>query len=155
LADTCVIVKPVSVADVENAPNVTALLDEYASYSLPELPHPNTKFDVYHHLESIDALRVFGAFDGDKLVGFITVLLPTSSHYGFCVPVTESFFVSKEYRASGAARKLIDAARLSSKNFGANGLVIVLPPETKDAVAERLGLRLINKSYLMETKNGT
>lgn len=149
MSDKRLIIKAIGVTDVENAPNVTALLDEYASYSLPELPHPRTKFDLYHELEEKGFIHTIGAYYDGVLVGFISILCPVSTHYGYCLAVTESFFVAKEYRSTGAAKKLLCAARDYAKEIGSPGLIVVLPSSTNDIVAKHVGLRLINKSYLM------
>jgi GNAT superfamily N-acetyltransferase len=154
VSDERLVIKVIGVGDVENAPNVTALLDEYASYGLPELPHPCTKFETYRHLESLDAIHVIGAFYDDRLIGFISILRPISAHYGFCLAVTESFFVQKDYRHTGAGRALLNAAKEYRRATGCEGLVVVLPSGTNDAAAKRMGLRLVNKSYFVEDQDG-
>lgn len=147
------VIKVIGVTDVENAPNVTALLDEYASYGLPELPHPRTKFAVYHELEDKGVIHTIGAYYDDTLVGFISVLRPVSTHYGYCLAVTESFFVAKEYRATGAGKRLLNAARSYAKEIGSPGLLTTLPPDANEEALKRVGIRLVNKVFFVEVGN--
>ena len=96
-------IRKIQISDLEKAPNIQALLNEYASESsISGLPHPKAKVEPYKMLESAGALDVYGAYVHEELVGFITVLVSILPHYGEKVAVTESFFVAKKHRKSGA-----------------------------------------------------
>lgn len=117
-----------TIAEIEHAPNIAALLAEYAvESSIGGLPHPAAKMDIYRHLESVGAIYPIGAFLDDMLVGFITILSPVNAHYGIRIAVAESFFVAKEYRKTGAGIKLRKAAEAHAKEIGSCGLLISAP----------------------------
>lgn len=121
-------IKKCTIADIESAPNLVALLEEYAAESaIGGLPHPNVKKEMYKDLEKAGALQTIAAYSGDTLVGFITVLAPIMPHYSVRVAVGESFFVAKEWRKTGSGLKLLRAAEGYAKESGAYGLLISTP----------------------------
>ena len=122
------IVRHCTISEMEAAPNIMELLEEYAAESsISGLPHPSAKVDMYKHLEIMGEIYPIGAFLGDMLIGFITVLAPVLPHYSARVAVAESFFVSKEYRSSGAGLKLLHAAQNRTKEANACGLLVSAP----------------------------
>lgn len=122
------IIKKSSFAEMEAAPNVKQLLDEYAQESaINGLPHPAAKVDMYKHMESVGAIHVIAAFQDELLIGFVTVLSPVLPHYGIKIAVAESFFVFKAHRKSGAGLKLLHAAEAHSKEVEAYGLLVSAP----------------------------
>lgn len=122
------IIRESSITELEGAPNIMGLLDEYAlESSIGGLPHPSAKVETYRHLESVGAIRVIGAFLDDILIGFITVLAPVLPHYGVRIAVGESFFVSHKHRKTGAGLKLLRAVEDYVEEIGAYGLLISAP----------------------------
>lgn len=127
-----------SIAELEAAPNFTALLDEYAEESaIAGLPPPRRKMDQYKLIEGSGSFFPLGAYLCDLLIGFAAVLMPVIPHYGVAVAVTESIFVAMEHRKTGAGLRLIhEAERIASEGKSPgllvtagihSPLVIVLP----------------------------
>lgn len=88
-----------------------ALLCEPVLRSLPEwfgIEEANQ-----HYLESIDEMPTFLSFDGDQVVGFLTVL----QHY----PTTAEIYVtgvSRQYHRCGVGRALLNAAEDYLQDLG-------------------------------------
>lgn len=122
-----VIVKQCTVAEIESASNFPALINEYSEYAIEGMPEPLVKMETYRVLERAGLQFVFGAFLGNTLVGFMSVLVSCIPHYGIIGTYSESLFVAKEHRKTGAGLKLIHAAESMAKNAGAPGLIISAP----------------------------
>jgi GNAT superfamily N-acetyltransferase len=117
-----------TVAELEAAPNFGALLDEYAAESaIHGLPHPKAKMELYKLMETTGVLEAVGAWADDKLIGFITVTTCVLPHYGEYISATESFFVSKAERSTGAGLRLLRAAECIARRLNAKGLLISAP----------------------------
>ena len=82
---------------------------------------------MYYQLESAGVLQSFGAFLNDAPIGFITVLSTIMPHYGVCLSVSESFFVLKDFRKTGAGLRLLRMAEERAKSVGAPGLLVSAP----------------------------
>lgn len=124
------VIKKCTIADLEGAPNIQEILDEYAAESSPSikgLPRPLAKVDTYKHLESINAIHIIGAFFKDVLVGYIIIVAPVLPHYSIRIAVSESYFVLKSCRGTGAGTKLREAAEKWSKEAGAIGILMSAP----------------------------
>lgn len=117
-----------SISELEDAPNIYALLEEYAEESsIDGLPHPSAKVDIYKKLEENGLLGVFAAYHENSLIGFLIVLCSVLPHYGIHVATTESFFVMKDKRNTGAGLKLLRAAENHSREIGSPGILISAP----------------------------
>lgn len=124
------IVKKSTVAEVEAAPTFADLLAEYAAESaIAGLPPPSAKMVTYRQLEAGGLLHVFGATVEGQLVGFISVLAAPLPHYGMSVAVSESFFVARAHRGTGAGVKLLRAAEARAREIGSPGLLVSAPYE--------------------------
>jgi len=121
-------IRKCTIEDIENDHNIAQLLEEYAEESsIKGLPHPLAKAETYKLLEKTGAIQAIGAFVNESIIGFIIVLSSILSHYNTCVAVSESFFVSKEHRKTGAGLKLLHEAEKYSKKLGAFGILISAP----------------------------
>lgn len=121
-------IRKISIADIEAAPNIAALLTEYADESaIQGLPPPAAKMAQYKQIESACILHTFGAYLDDTLIGFITVLTSILPHYSVPVSTSESFFVAKEHRKTGAGLKLLHEAEGHAKKAGSKGILICAP----------------------------
>lgn len=142
-------IRKISISDIEAAPNLAALLDEYASESaIQGLPPPDAKMARYKQIESACILHTFGAYLGDLLVGFITVLTSILPHYSIPISTSESFFVAKEHRKTGAGFMLLREAERFAKEVGSNGILIVAPTGSRlCAVLSGAGYRETNRVY--------
>jgi GNAT superfamily N-acetyltransferase len=118
-----VTIKSCTVEDVQHS----ALAEEYASYAIAGLPKPQPQWERYKLMEAAGVISVFGAFDDDQIVGFISTIGYLSLHYGVDITLTESFFVAKQYRKTGAGVKLLRAVEQMAKANGSAGLMITAP----------------------------
>lgn len=121
-------VRRCTVAEILHAPNIDQITEEYASESsIKGMPHPLAKMEMYYQLEAVDALCAFGAFVDGVPVGFISVLSTIIPHYSIRLSVSESFFVLKGYRKTGAGMKLLRMAEDKAREAGAPGLLVSAP----------------------------
>lgn len=124
------IVKKCSVAELESAANFPILAEAYAEESaIRGMPARTKNMQFYAKLEATKLFHLFGAFVDDKLIGLITLLLPTIGHYEAMIGFSESFFVLKEYRKTGAGLKLLADAEEFCGLSGAWGHIVTAPFE--------------------------
>lgn len=117
-----------SISELRDAPNIIELLDEYADESANnDMPRPNARAEAYLSLESTGMLHTFLAEKDRNIIGFITLLVTVMPHYGVPMAVTESFFVQKEHRKSGAGLRLLGSAEEYAESVGAFGMLISAP----------------------------
>lgn len=122
------VVEQSTVAKVMEAPNFSELILEYQAEALaPGMPPPSIRFDAYSALEGMGILTVFSALRDRELIGMITVLASHIPHYDRVIATTESFFVSKPHRASGAGLHLLRCAEQKAREVGAKGLLVSAP----------------------------
>lgn len=114
-----------SIAELEAAPNIHALLDEYAAEcALKGLPHPAARAETYKNIEKTGMLHVFAAFLDGLVIGYITVLYSNLPHYEIPIAVSESYFVSKAYRNTGAGLALRRATEKLAEELGSPALLM-------------------------------
>ena len=120
-----------SVAAIVGAPEFPALAAEYAAEcAIAGLPPPTAKMKTYRQLEAAGMLQIFAAFDdAGGLIGLITVLAPVLPHYSVPVAVSESFFVARAHRRTGAGLALLRAAEDLARELGSPGLLVSAPFE--------------------------
>jgi GNAT superfamily N-acetyltransferase len=142
-------IRPTTVAELEAAPNFGALLDEYAAEcAIDGLPHPKAKIEMYRVMEAGGVLKVVGAFIGDEVVGFITVLTCILPHYSDYVSVTESFFVERAARPTGAGIGLLRRAEAIARELSSKGLLVSAPSGgTLAAVLELTSYKETNRVF--------
>lgn len=121
-------IKKIKFSDLEKDQNFSALRDEYSEEcAIAGLPPIAEKFEVYKRMEDVGFFHLFGAYSGDRLVGFVSVIISIIPHYGVAVAVAESLFLSKEFRSTTLGRSLISAAEDCSKDAGSSGLLFSAP----------------------------
>jgi hypothetical protein len=121
-------IKRCALADIEAAPNLPAMLDEYgAESSIDGLGAQNMQGEAYRMLESSGLLHIVGAWAGDDLAGFIAVLVSVLPHYGKTVCVSESYFVAAAHRKTGAGLLLLKEAERIGEEYGAAGFLLSAP----------------------------
>lgn len=151
------VIKKSSIAELESSRNIQQILDEYAAEASPNikgLPRPFAKVDTYKHLESIDAIHTMAAFVDDLLVGYIIILAPIMPHYSIRIAVSESFFVLKEHRKTGAGLKLLYAAEQWAEEAGAIGMLVSSPVGGDLAeVLPRIGYNETNRIFFRSLGN--
>ena len=114
-------VAPVSFVDILDAPNATGLLSAYAEECL--VPGAKPQRAIYEAMEKAGALHCFGAYSGDILVGFCSILVAVMPHTGQPLASIESLFVDPPCRDTGAGLMLLDAAEQWAQDFGCDKLV--------------------------------
>lgn len=144
-----VVIKKISISEIVDEPTSAPLLTEYARESAIEgLPPPSAKIDLYKQIEDKGILHSFGAFLDGAMVGFITVLTSVLPHYSALVSTSESFFVSKAHRGTGAGLKLLRAAESFAKEAGSKGLLVCAPTgSTLATVLEGIGYHETNRVF--------
>lgn len=142
-------VKPCTVADMEQAPNIAELLAEYASESAIEGLGPvSAQMETYRQMEAAGFLHILGAFQGDALVGFLLVIVSVLPHYGVRVGSTESYFVAVSARKSGAGLILLREAEHLAQSLGAVGFFVSAPKGGRlEQVMEGKGYRETNRVF--------
>lgn len=123
-----VVIKECKFSDIQISENFDELLKEYANeLAINGLPHPKADIELYKKLDDSGIFQVIGAFIDNKIVGIITIILSVNQHYGKKIAVTESFYVGKEYRKTGAGLKLLKHAEIYAENNGSPGLFVTAP----------------------------
>jgi GNAT superfamily N-acetyltransferase len=137
-------------SELLDAPNRFELWDEYArESSAGGMPKPEVQIEMYRSLENAGVLRLIGAFDGDTLVGFVSVLTNVLPHYGVLAAITESFFVAAAYRKTGAGMNLLREAELHAKAIHAPVLLVSAPTGGRlAAVLPNVGYVETNRVFL-------
>lgn len=114
--------------DARCDPEFQKLVDEYAEESsIAGMPEKNVDDAAYRSMEQLGMLHAFAAYDDEKLVGFISVLVAPIPHYSAKIGSTESFFVAKEYRKTGLGLRLLRIAEKAAKESGAVGFFVSAP----------------------------
>lgn len=146
---TSVTIRQCTVEEIQNAPNIDALMDEYAAEShVAELPAPNVQWGHYKAMEDMGTWQVFGAFIDATLIGFISVVSNKLPHHGATVAITESFFVAREHRKTGVGLKLLRSAEQNARNVGSPCLLVNAPHGSSlDSVMPRIGYRHTSTVY--------
>jgi len=140
-------IRPISHSEILDA---KGLLAEYAAEcSIPEIGETNPQREMYAHMESTGFMRCFGAFEGDDLVGFASILIYVLPHYGKTVASVESLFVQKSHRHGGSGVKLMQTIEKEAKEKGCTVVLYSAPTDSKldSVLTERRGYRRTNAVY--------
>jgi GNAT superfamily N-acetyltransferase len=140
---------PTSIAEIEAAPNLGALSQEFATESLaPGLPRTAPNWAGYRGLEAAGMLHPIAARLDGVLIGFIGVLLAPLPRHSVPVATTERFFVARAHRKTGAGLKLLRAAEAKARALGSPGLQVTAPFEGDlFQVLPRVGYRETNRVF--------
>lgn len=121
-------IAPILFAELSTCPEFDLLVSEYADEcQISGLPRCKYESSTYYLFEKSGAIHFSAAFVGDSLVGFSSLLITKLPHYSQILAVTESLFVSKDYRGSGAGMMLIREMELTAKNNNAIGMLVSAP----------------------------
>jgi GNAT superfamily N-acetyltransferase len=144
-------VRRCTVAELEAAPNLAELLAEYAAESsLPELGPACAQVETYRVMEASGFFHPIGAFDGERLVGFILPIVITLPHYGVLAATVESFFVPKAERSKGVGLRLLKHAEDLATGLGAKALIVSAPAfgALSSMLARKKSYRLSNEAFV-------
>lgn len=126
--------------------DAAALLAEYGEESaLAGLPVPKPHEPTYLQLEANAGFHLIVALDKGELIGFATILIYLNPHYSTKLAVTESLFVRRPKRKTGAGIQLIKCCEEIAQAAGAAGLLVSAPMEGS------LGRVLENRGTFRET----
>jgi GNAT superfamily N-acetyltransferase len=121
-------IKTISYLDILGDPKAESLFAEYAAESsISEIGEINPQTQLYAAMDASGMLRCFGAYDGERLIGFATTLLYSLPHYGKKIATVESIFVAKDERSSGAGRELMEAVEEYAKGAGCVAILYTAP----------------------------
>lgn len=122
-------IRRLTVAEFQGRPELPALLAEYrAESAVAEFKDSaGPQWGTYAQLEAMGMLWALGAFDGESMVGFASVLVSVLPHFGQPVASTESYFVASAARHSGAGLALLQQAKVLAREAGAVGLLVSAP----------------------------
>tara|TARA_R110000803_G_scaffold140207_2_gene206788 strand:+ start:488 stop:937 length:450 start_codon:yes stop_codon:yes gene_type:complete len=122
-------IRQISVDELINCHEFSALLQEYADECPPKANMPHTyNEETYKALEKSGVLQSFGAFGDDgELLGFITLVITMLPKYTSLISATESFFVASKHRKTGAGIRLLRTAEAKASELGAFGMLVSAP----------------------------
>lgn len=146
----------ITMQDTWNAPNWSEILEQYnEEVGLEGLPKTGPNKVLYSKLEDAGLIHAFGAYCNNLLVGYITVTMTTATHYETAIMFnTESFFVLKHYRKTGAGLKLLNTAEDFAKSSGAHGLMVSARSGSSFMkVLERLDYTETNRAFFKKFAN--
>lgn len=132
--------------------NGNELFKEYSDEArnrVIDLEHKPAK-DVYMYMEQNGGLYCLGAYEDDKLVGFLTLIVTTLPHYNVNGATVESIFVSKPYRKSKAWVELLTEAKRIALGLSCKGLFLIAGVDSRlEKIANRSGFLPTNTAYTM------
>lgn len=142
-------IQPITIAEFFEHPGTPGLLEAYARECAHEgLPRYCPNQQLYTLMERSGALAMLGAFEGDRLIGMLVLLVSVNPHYSVPLAVTESWFVLQEHRATGAGLDLYRTAKARAREAGAAAIYVSAPTGGKLAgVMEGLGARETNRVF--------
>jgi len=145
-------IRKIKFSELENAPNFIALRDEYfEECAIAGLPPVAERFEIYKRMEDVGFFHLFGAYDGETLVGFVSVIVSIIPHYGVAVAVAESLFLSKDFRATTLGLGLIKAAQECAKDQGSSGILFSAPTGGQlSKLLPNIGYRETNVTFFKE-----
>lgn len=143
-------IKPTSIAQIQAASNIDALLDAYAQESaLSVMPEPMPDWDSYAAREKSGGIIAHGAYVDDTLVGFMVIMMCYAAQYSAWIGNTMALFVMPEYRKFGTGKKLVDSMAEAAFTHNMVALALGAPSNSRLAkAAELMGFVETNRVYL-------
>ncbi len=84
---------------------------------------PEPSRELYDMLEQSGALIAFGAYDGDRMVGYVSAMLYRHPHYPMTVAQHDTLYLLPEYRQGSAALRMMRAVEVSAAERGAERMM--------------------------------
>jgi len=141
--------EPITVAEFFAHPDAEHLLAGYARECAnaglpPYCPHR----ELYAAIEAAGLLHVFAAMRGERMLGFLALLVSVNPHYSVPLAVTESWFVAPEHRDTGAGLALYRQAKAEARARGTHALYVSAAVGSQLAgVMEGLGATETNRVF--------
>lgn len=129
----------------------SGLLELYADEcAAAGLPRPAADRTMYDQMAGLETFWMCGAFDGDDLVGFVTVMTIRTPHYGKTIAAMESIFVHHDYRHKGCGTQLLAESERHAKSTGSIGLMVSAPTGSPlaDVLNAKKSYRLSNLVFM-------
>ena len=106
-------------------------------------------WDLYAKLESLGLVKIFTARDGEKLVGYLWVIISPNLHSkGNYTACDDGFFVAKDYRGASVAKKLIEFTERCLKEDGFEVFYITGTEEKPiDPLMKRMGYTKVESKF--------
>lgn len=124
-------IRRISYSDILGAPNAEGLLNEYAAEcSIPEIGLISPQAKMYEAMEASGLLHLFGAFLGEDLIGFATLLIYVLPHYGCKVAASESLFVAIKHRR-GIGMRLLETIESHAQEQGCAAILYSAPVDSQ------------------------
>ncbi len=137
-------IRPCTIAEI----NESGLAEGYSEYAIEGFPVVQVQWERYAAMEAAGIIQCIGAFIDYQLVGFAVVMFSVSLHYGVPLAFSESFFVLKQYRKTGAGMKLLKAIEQLAKDNGVAGVTITAAFDKElDAVLPKVGYKTTHRLY--------
>jgi GNAT superfamily N-acetyltransferase len=133
-------VRQVDYKTLHTDPHFGVLAEEYKRSSTHILPDPSGQESMYLQMEQSGVLTIMAAYEEDRLIGFLSMLVSVLPHYGVQVGATESYFVAEKYRTTGAGLRLLKHAEKAAEAQGATAMLVSAP------IGSRLDTVLSNKT---------
>ena len=142
-------IRKIKIEEILYSPDGREMFLNYALDSKNSLtPDVNLDNDMYVKFEEVGALDCVGAYDGDKLVGFITGITSIIPHYSKPATTIESFYVVKQYRKGGTGKKLLEELTEFAKQRGSTNIFMTaLIGSDLEKVAPYYGFTPTNIAY--------
>tara|TARA_R110000772_G_scaffold129472_2_gene237593 strand:- start:8767 stop:9243 length:477 start_codon:yes stop_codon:yes gene_type:complete len=97
-------------------------------------------FDRYLGLEEAGVHFMVFAFEGDKLVGYNSMLYSESPHTKEMTALTDSMYILKEYRKGGLGSDMIKLAESEAKSRGCKHIMVTFKnSHPHPSIVEELG----------------
>lgn len=143
-------IKKISVSEILDDGRFDDMVKEYAAEAkIAETPAPNPDRVAYRAMDRFGILRSFGAYEGDRLVGFICVLISRLPHYSALITTVESFYVVPGARKGGTGQRLLAAVEALSEEQGCACVLVTAPKGGRLARAMgAMGYRMSHEVYV-------
>jgi GNAT superfamily N-acetyltransferase len=142
-------IEPITTVEFFDHPDAPALLAGYGrECAIDGLPPYCPHREMYAALEHGGAVRTFAAFEADRMLGVLVLLVTLNPHYSVPLAVVESWFVAPEHRSSGAGLALYRAAKDAARDASARAILVSAPKDGQLAgVMEGLGAVQTNRVF--------
>ena len=146
---TAATVRKCAVREILESAELPALRQEFADeVATFAAPAPISDMVGYVEMEAVGSLQMFGAFLGERLVGFVGVIVHRIPRCSVSVAVTDGMYVGRAYRNTGAGMKLIRAAEVHAAEAGSPRLMVGTPSDGPlVSILPRLGYAETNRVF--------
>jgi|DEB0MinimDraft_4_1074332.scaffolds.fasta_scaffold02103_5 GNAT superfamily N-acetyltransferase len=144
-------IRCVTLDDLCSHPSFSDMLREYEQEcALGGLP-ANFCETSYRELESNGLINILAAYNGDQLLGFLSLMITILPKYTLPIASSESFFVSPKHRKTGAGLRLLKTAEYLATERGAVGMLMSAPTGSRlESVAVGVGYAPSNTVFFKE-----